>query len=58
MTLAFDMEHDFWQPSSMEALHHDSMNNDSCTPLFHIAYIAIGLGVQQGGQQHRFTLIL
>jgi hypothetical protein len=21
-------------------------------PLFHIAYIAIGLGVQQGGQQH------
>ena len=27
-------------------------------PLFHIAYIAIGLGVQQSAWQHRFTLIL
>jgi hypothetical protein len=26
--------------------------------LFHIAYIAVGLGVQQGGQQQRFTMIL
>ncbi|MFO8021802.1 MAG: hypothetical protein R6U65_04985, partial [Perlabentimonas sp.] len=26
--------------------------------LFHIAYIPMGLWVQQGGQKHRFTLIV
>ena len=58
MALAFDMEHDCSSCTPCWRIPPKTNTPGFSLPLFHIAYIAIGLGAQQGGQQHRFTLIL
>ena len=58
MALAFEMEHECRRGMTYWRIPQKPNAPSLCLPLFHIAYIAIGFGVQQGGQQHRFTLIL